>query len=125
MKQFPFHRLSGQTHQIVALLVTFILIVTLSNAEPIPVEKFDPEKNVSVTITSTPAELPESGSATVRVVISLPEGYHITSRENEFFNVTTRDTLGLKFGQWQYPPTVKYKEQDVYQGKVVVKATMT
>ncbi|MDK9699476.1 MAG: protein-disulfide reductase DsbD, partial [bacterium] len=44
---------------------------------------------------------------------------------NEFFNVTTRDTLGLKFGQWQYPPTVKYKEQDVYQGKVVVKATVT
>ncbi len=107
-----------------SILIIVTIFVYIALAEPIPVDKFDPIANVPVTSATSPSPLPASGTAIVKVIIAMPEGYHITSRDNGFFELKVRDTLDLKFGEWKYPAMQKFEKDEVFQGKIIIQSTV-
>jgi thiol:disulfide interchange protein DsbD len=69
--------------------------------------------------------IPAGGKAELGVVFDVPKGHHITDVENGLFFVNTHDTLGLKFDSAIFPKGTKYKDDRVYQGKVLVRIPVT
>jgi thiol:disulfide interchange protein DsbD len=65
--------------------------------------------------------IPAGSTAELGVVFDVPKGHHITDVENGLFFVTIHDTLGLTFDSAIFPAGVAYKEDRVYQGKVLVR----
>lgn len=101
-------------------VISFLFIFsTAGYSERIPIEQFDPEKNVSIAL--FPREIEPNQVDTLTVLINVPDGYHITSIENGFFFVEVKNTDGFQFQKPIFPNPTKYENEEVFQGKVAIK----
>lgn len=81
----------------------------------------DESPNVPVKAVWSTSAVPAGGNADLAVVFDVPKGHHITDVENGLFFVETRDTLGLTFDSAKFPAGSRYKDDRVYQGRVMVR----
>ncbi|MCX7835812.1 MAG: protein-disulfide reductase DsbD [bacterium] len=101
------------------LLSFSIIFPIVAFSEPIPIDQFDPEKDISVSF--QPKKLENKPIDTLLIQIHVPKGYHITSIDNGFFFVQVKEQDGFHFQNPIYPNPVSFEGEKVFQGLVKVK----
>lgn len=107
----------------ISIVIIILTLLNYSVAEKIHVEKFDAEKDITISISPTVVEINKTKQ--FNVTIKVPDGYHITSLENQFFFVQIKDTKHLSFQKSIYPKPVLYEGEEVFQKNVVVTVPFT
>ncbi len=77
---------------------------------------FDSERDVRLTASVQPAEVPSCGTGELIVELDLPQDVHITSLDWGFFFVKPDEVGGVTWGEAVFPPGVDYEGETVYRG---------
>ena len=83
---------------------------------------FDPENDVPLQFVAAQDGVLPGGSLDIAIVLDVPPDYHITSLETGLFYVEF-DADGFTFTEAQSPQGTPYEGDDVFQGRVIVRAT--
>ncbi|TKJ40263.1 hypothetical protein CEE37_08020 [candidate division LCP-89 bacterium B3_LCP] len=106
---------------IVGLILT-IGLMTLVQAEA---QTLDPQKDVSVEMLASATGITQGETIEIAVIFKVPNDYHITSLETGLFYVDFQPVDGLEFGEPLFPPAVDFQGDDVFQGEVIVRTSVT
>lgn len=98
-----------------SFILGLALIFTIASFAQI---ELDAERDIGVSASVEPAEVPANGTGTLTVRIQLPENAHITSREAGFFFVEPDTQAGLTWGITSFPQSATWEGEDVYRGSV-------
>ncbi|MCB9367026.1 MAG: sulfite exporter TauE/SafE family protein [Calditrichaeota bacterium] len=106
----------------IALLLGF-----LSHSSPLMAQEGDGPVSPGVPVRavwSTDA-IAADGTSELGLVFNVPAKHHITDVEFGLFYVTVTDTLGLLFGEPQFPKGEPFHDEVCYRGEVLVRVPVT
>jgi len=83
------------------------------------------EPPVAVRVAWNVNALPAGGSAVLGVLFDVPKGYHITDKEYGLFFAQVFDTLGLHFGDPEFPASVPFQKERCYRGRNLIRVPVT
>ena len=96
-------------------LLWLALFTPIAASAPI---EFDPERDVPLSATVQPAEVPAGGDGRLLVTVNLPPDVHITGRATGFFYLEPSPLNGIVWGVPSFPTGEIFEGDTVYRGNL-------
>ncbi|MBN1971982.1 MAG: thioredoxin fold domain-containing protein [Candidatus Delongbacteria bacterium] len=105
------------------LILSMLLVFKGLNAEPIPADSFDPERDVKTAVFVDRGNLKDGDQFRLAVSFEIPEGYHIT--DSEYYYLNTESASKFSFEKPVFSKKDSYKGHNVFKNSSYIYTTGT